>query len=345
MTDREIVRKYFKGQASEDEGKAAMRAVATGRANKVLGQMIEEHWNSEEESTMSAEDSSNLFRDIQTIISEERKFGVTKVSSNSKRVWFKYAASIALIFAAGYFIFEYSSIIVPEEQEVTVAEIPQIVKSTSRGQKSTILLTDGSKIILNSQSSVRYHQFFSDTSRVVELVGEAFFEVSEDKNRPFIVVSHGVHTIALGTSFNVRSKDQEFTKVSLSTGKVMISREKLEKSQSSQEQAYFLSPGEALSINTVKDEVVKSQYDKAEDLLWKEGVLYFNDYTFDQISEKLEVWYDVKFTLKNGVDSNKRYTGRFDNVSLEHLLRNVGFTLGFDFFIQDKNVTIIFNDK
>ena len=98
-----------------------------------------------------------------------------------------------------------------------------ITKTTTRGQKSTITLTDGSQVRLNSESSLIYPERFEENVRSIQLVGEAFFDVARDENRPFIIKSGEVTTTVLGTSFNVSAFPDEDIEVTVATGKVKVS--------------------------------------------------------------------------------------------------------------------------
>jgi hypothetical protein len=94
-----------------------------------------------------------------------------------------------------------------------------ITSSTPRGQKSLITLPDGSRVFLNSESSISYPEFFSKDKREISLTGEAFFDVTRDENRPCIIHSGNVVTKVLGTSFNIQAFDGKDILVTVATGK------------------------------------------------------------------------------------------------------------------------------
>ena len=100
--------------------------------------------------------------------------------------------------------------------------IPEITAIAAKGEKREIVLSDGSIVVLNSNSSITYPESFGDT-RNVKLSGEAYFKVHRNPQKPFIVTVHGVSVKVLGTSFNIESYDHRETKVSVLAGKVEVS--------------------------------------------------------------------------------------------------------------------------
>jgi len=339
MKDLELVKKYINKQCSIQEIEQVDEIISKNKGNKIFNELLEAYWEESDDQLVNSDRRDEMYHELEAIIDSEELNSTLKFRRGMN--FLKYAASIAVIVTLTYSGYHYSNTKFFNEE--AVAQVNYITKTTSNGQKSTIMLKDGSKIILNSASSIKYPEFFTDSSRTIELMGEAFFEVAVDKKRPFKVSSGDIITMALGTSFNINTKNIDYTKVSLATGKVMISHQDSEKMQAVE--TYFLEPGEALSVNKIDAMAYKDSFNADEDLLWKDGILYFKNYSFSQIISKIEPWYDVKIDIQNEALASKKYTGKFDNVSLEKLLKNIGFTLGFDFFINDKDVKIIFNNK
>ena len=119
------------------------------------------------------------------------------------------------------FCFWYFAAYQPEK--VDSGKAAMIDKSNPRGMKTTILLSDGTKVKLNSETSLRYPEYFSDSVRIVYLKGEAFFEVERDESKPFIVISKGIRTKVLGTSFDIRAyPDEVELSVGVVEGKVQV---------------------------------------------------------------------------------------------------------------------------
>ena len=212
-----------------------------------------------------------------------------------------------------------------------------MTKSCSAGEKSTITLMDGTRIILNSSSLITFPEVFSSDSRVIELEGEAFFDVARDPSRPFIINSGNLRIKVLGTSFNVTTyPSSNEVKVAVATGKVAIDSYD-EKGDVNQ---ITLAPNEMAIYSRSSNELTMTSYDSLEVLAWKDGILYFKNKNINQITAELAKWYGVTFVIDKKLNHDYDYTGAFDNESLEEVLIGLGFVFDFDFKIQDKVVTI-----
>ena len=210
-----------------------------------------------------------------------------------------------------------------------------ITKETAKGQRLTAILSDGSKIFLNSGGKLSYQQFFSDTARIVVLEGEAYFEVAEEKERPFRVITGKTVTTALGTSFNINQGGEKVS-VSLVTGKVGV-----EISDSSgATESIFLLPGEQVVADAVGSlSFIKQNFDIDEVTSWQKDILFFKDASSAEVFEKLEMWYGVEISFDNDFQTKDdwHYTGTFEGEKLEDVLSSIGFVKGFKFTIKKNN--------
>ncbi|MCK5368504.1 MAG: FecR domain-containing protein, partial [Cyclobacteriaceae bacterium] len=144
-------------------------------------------------------------------------------SSSSSVLWSPWIRrAAALLFLVSFIATMYFVINNTSTSTVHEVAIKHIEKSTQKGQKLTTFLPDGSRVMLNSNSKISYIQSFHDAERVVMLEGEAFFEIEKDTLRPFKVISNGITTTALGTSFNIDCRAGEKVEVSLVSGKVAV---------------------------------------------------------------------------------------------------------------------------
>ncbi len=248
----------------------------------------------------------------------------------------KIAASLILLLSISY---------VWVEQTYSVADEPvakpvsYVQKQNPKGRKSTVFLKDGSKVILNSESSITYDENFATGKREILLKGEAFFEVAKDPNRPFIVKSGSISTVALGTSFNVRNYADSDITVSLVTGKVRIDE------NGEMSSAGVLMPGEKIKYDRESATLEKLKYNDYEDLLWKDGILSFKKATISEVVATLERWYGVEIAVVKPCKKSVSYGAVFKDQSLKQVLQAMGFTLNFDYIINDKKVEIMFNKK
>lgn len=215
--------------------------------------------------------------------------------------------------------------------------VAMIEKFCPVGQKSTITLTDGTRIKLNSNSKLVFPETFSSTERNVELVGEAFFEVSKDTSRPFTIISGNLKTQVLGTSFNISAYPTSGDiKVAVATGKVAVGAA----DQKSATEKLTLLPDEMAIYSGQSERLVKTSFDPMREMAWKDGILYFDNQDINEITSELVKWYGVTFVIDKKLNTEKDYTGSFDNKSLKEVLQGISFVFGFEFEIDNKVVTI-----
>lgn len=157
--------------------------------------------------------------------------------------------------------------------------------TTPRGKSFQLILSDGTKVWINAESSLRYPVVFNGAERRVELKGEACFEVSKDEDCPFIVSADGMDTRVLGTKFNVRSYKTEDRHVTLIEGKVQVTNPHSRRS-------VVLQPGQDLTYGENEAEQI-SYVNLAAYTAWTEGLFYFEDAPLKEIMTSLGRWYNV----------------------------------------------------
>ncbi len=257
----------------------------------------------------------------------------SQVRSNS--IWkrtLRYAASLILITAIATWYLNINHIDDPEPHvEIPVAKIE---KETQRGQKLTIYLSDGSKVVLNTNSKLIYPEQFSTEGRSVTLEGEAFFEVSKDVNRPFQVKTKDLITTALGTSFNINTR-KEGTHVALATGKVIVS------SQSTASEV-ILDPGKEAWYIPDTEKLVTGYFDYDLVMGWKDQAIIFKKASEQEVFSTLENWYDVDIAKTNKPTSPWDYSGEFVKMDLNSVLLSISFSMDFKYTINEQKVTITY---
>ena len=229
--------------------------------------------------------------------------------------------------------------IVKNEKTEVLASIEKeeqwITKFNPKGQKSKIHLPDGSTVILNAESEIKFRSDFGKTHREVYLRGESFFEVSPDSLLPFQVFTGTLVTTALGTSFNINSYSPELIQVQLATGKVEVL---------SGSQAFLpilLDPGEELSV-IGNQNLKKRKFNPKTAFLWKSGVLFFENVSLAEFKLNLERWYGVDIALVNPPSKKLKISGEFKDTYLSNVLESIGYAYGFEYKIDQKKVELVF---
>ena len=243
----------------------------------------------------------------------------------------KVAAAILLLLCAGlaYYVGLHSI-----QKASEVLPVTYINRETPFGKKEKFHLPDGTFLVLNAGSAVKYPTYFSDTLRLIEVTGEAFLEVAKDTLRPFKVKTGDLVTKALGTAFNVRNFD-ESVEIALVEGKVQVSR----MVNSTTDSNITLLPGEKAVFNEKKN-LVKEHFNPEKVTAWKEGILLLESANEQEIIHALEQWYGVNITVQGYAARPWQYSGTFNNKSLEYVLQSMGYTMDFTFHIEDGNITI-----
>ncbi|MFD2098980.1 FecR family protein [Flagellimonas iocasae] len=230
--------------------------------------------------------------------------------------------------------------------EKTATEAMEVVEweiiSNPKGKRSKITLPDGTLVDLNYESTLKYPKKFDSKTRLVELHGEAFFDVVHIDDYPFIVKTDMLETEVFGTSFNINSFSYlDDLDISLVTGKVKV-RKTAEDAIATD--SIFLSPGEQVQFNKVSREMVKNEFDVETAIAWKNGTLIFKEVGFDDFIVKLERWYGVNFHIKGTPPKNWSLNGTYQNEKIEDILRGIKFIYGmnYNYDHQGKNITITF---
>ena len=201
-----------------------------------------------------------------------------------------------------------------------------------KGGEYSLELPDGTVVWVNSESSLRFPEKFTSNRREVFLEGEAYFEVKKDANRPFYVHTEVGKVRVLGTAFNVCAySNDRFWQTTLVEGSVMINQE---------EKEVLLKPNEQyqIDVRTGKAglrEVLPELYTS-----WRDGKFYFKAYTFEELVEKLERWYDFKMFYMNEEIKTRRFSGVVNKYQpLEEMFKFLQMTSDVQFNVKGNVVT------
>jgi len=203
---------------------------------------------------------------------------------------------------------------------------------TAYKQQIEFVFSDGSKVRLNSGSSIKFLDIFSDTLREVYLSGEAFFEVTP-AHRPFVVITDNAETKVLGTQFNVWSRGTQ-TRVIVKSGKVQFS------SLSNQNQTVELVKDQMSWIVNCSSPEIPQQVDAEYLLGWLDGRFVFEKAPLKELIAELQRSYDVTIELEDIELENHTITANFDNSSLETMLESICLTLGIKHKIELNKIVL-----
>jgi hypothetical protein len=219
--------------------------------------------------------------------------------------------------------------------EVVEEVIPTLVKNIAKGEKLSFTLPDGTRVWLNSGSSIAYPEKFESDQRLVKMEGEAFFEIEKDSLRPFRIMTNGFVTTALGTSFNLKTSADLGLKVSLMTGKVKV-EEEISKEE------FLLEPGLEFLDDIKSGKRIIRKFNADHVLAWKEGKIIFQNANLPEVVTTLEEWYGVEIKLVNSDKVTWKFSGEYQNQILDNVLNSMSFIEKFKYKIDGKNVELIF---
>ncbi len=242
----------------------------------------------------------------------------------------KIAALLILAFVSG--LLAQSLLIGPDSflrKQRSLSETRTI--SVPKGQVSQIFLADGSRIWINSESTVQIPSVFSGDKRTVGLQGEAFFEIAEDPEHPFQVVVEGQTIEVVGTSFNVRAYPAgREVQTTLSEGKIKLITSK---------GFIMLSPGQQAELDKTTGDLVLNEVKTSGFAAWKEGRYEFVNENLIEVLKMVERWYDVELIYQEDEFKSMNFSGVIRrNKPVEHFLTLLGHSIPirYEIVAQDK---------
>ncbi len=204
-----------------------------------------------------------------------------------------------------------------------------------RGGKFSLILEDGTKVWINSESSLKYPATFAKNNRTVHLTGEAYFDVTEDPDRPFMVITDEQTVSVLGTEFNVSAyKDQKTEHTTLVEGKVAARHLR-------SKHVVTLTPGDQLLVNKVDRSYKRSKVDTFVYSGWKDDLFVFENESLGRMLNTLSRWYDVEVFYNNPQASEIKFTGEIERYeSFENILKLIEKTNAVTFEVKNRTVIV-----
>ncbi|MBO9204182.1 MULTISPECIES: FecR family protein [Niastella] len=208
--------------------------------------------------------------------------------------------------------------------------------STPRGGEYKLILPDGSKVWLNSASTLRYPTAFTGSTREVALEGEGYFEVTKLAAKPFRVITKTQFIEVLGTHFNVNAySDEAATKTTLLEGKVKVMND---------ERSAILKPGEQASVSqsSQKSQPITVQtVDVEETVAWTNGQFIFREQRIESIMKQISRWYNVEVAFA-GKPTQEGFTATIPrSVPVSKVLRYLELTTLVHFKIDGNRITVL----
>ena len=204
--------------------------------------------------------------------------------------------------------------------------------SNPRGSKViSLVLADGSKVWLNAASTLKYPTAFAGNERKVEVTGEAYFEVSHDAAKPFIVSKGETSVRVLGTHFNVNGYDDESTmNVTLLEGSVKVAKGN---------ESVLIAPGQQATVDD-SQLTIHNNIDLDEVMAWKNGLFSYKGADIETIMRQVSRWYNVDVVFEKPI-SEKFYAQVSRNTDVSNLLKMLEATKAVHFKIEGRTIKVM----
>lgn len=318
--DETRLMRYLTGEATHEEIQQVEQWTQRSEENRKYLDRLETVWLEADQLPYRPVDVDyskawkNLSRRIDDYEFESSAEG-SKILRPGKRIY-KIAGAIAAIFIIAFGL--YQLVLKSPQLQITLASAGQVVEDT---------LPDGSRVILNKQSELTYQENKGNNQRIVLLKGEAFFEVTHNPRKPFIVGAGNAHARVVGTSFNVSAYEGREVEVLVTEGKVKLSGSYPDETDTS---FVILEKGMKgrLGIDKKKPQIVEQKH--PDELFWLHHRLVFDETTLKLVFEILEKHYDISINVKNDTILAYKLTTIFTEESIDNILRVIESTFKLD---------------
>lgn len=269
---------------------------------------------------------------LEDVLQHLREQSISTVAASKSRSlpFWKAAAIITLLLVGSVVLLNYLKKREALSSESAKTLVWKTITNPAR-TRAKLRLPDSSWVWLNAGSKLVYPEQFDDSVRLVKLVGEAFFEIQEDNQRPFYVQSSRLVTQVLGTAFNMKVFEHEPLVVTVQSGKVKVTGEKEERVLAPNQQVEYL---EGMGLSAVK------AVDASVSASWRNGVLNLNNKTLWQATREMERWYGVTIRIDKEKLKNCVIAGEHTNTGLYNVLNSLAFVLKLRYTTNGNEIVI-----
>lgn len=297
-----------------------------GKLSREEQLMLNEWISKSEKNRKDIEAYRNLWEKSKKMVYSDKLDLVTSLTQTKRRIpefntnkrWLVYLRQIAAILILsvlfGTLFNHYSNTQSHNKEQVIFQEV-----KAAYGTRTRLQLADGTNVWLNSGSTLSFPNSFKDeNTRCVELNGEGFFQVVENKNKPFIVKTNNLNIKVLGTEFTVSAyEDYSSMTVALEKGKISLIKE----IGKTAKELLVMKPNDVAEYNKNENKVYhRTEVSLEKYSAWKDGKIIFYGDPIETVVQRLEKWYNVDIELKDEVIKKYRFTATFIDESLEQAL-------------------------
>ena len=308
-----LLAKYFSGNCTEEEKLRVEQWKDANAENEGVFQQYRDAWErSKTDKSLFTPDVDKALKNVNQQLSMEETSRSAKVVNMAYYV--KRIAAVLVIAAGLWMAYQW---IRQRSVKETLVEV-----ATLQGEKKMVVLPDSSHVWLNSHTKLKYGATFAGKKRKVYLEGEAYFEVTKNPSRPFVIEAGNSVTTVLGTAFNVRARKSETTVVvTVSEGKVAFTGKKMKTDVK-------LLPGDKGILDYEKKQVEQVKNQDPNFLAWKTRRLVFKNTPLSQVVSKLTECYGRSVMVEDASKADIPFTSTFDHQSLRDAITIIEMSLG-----------------
>ncbi len=340
---KHTVEKYFNNTCTAEEAEQVVEWLATEEGQAYLSARLDEDAalfkNEKVKPMLPALDSAKIWNNIEGEFDSTKKHRMPDHHHDHFSSYWYVAAMILLVCGLSFFFYgKYFSAKTTQKQQL-------IYFITNAQQKKEITLSDGTEIILNSNSQLKISATYGLQKREVTLKGEAYFEVTHNPAKPFVIHTQGILIKDLGTAFNVRAiRGKKNVQVAVKRGKVSILYEDDSPTvENPVMEGVKLIRGQYAYVDLKTSSISINEFEVENYFSWMSDRLMFDNATLAKASKQLNHIYNVTFSY--AADSLKAITfsAKFEKESLKRTLEVIALTLSIDY--QMKNNYVIWKVK
>jgi transmembrane sensor len=295
---------------------------------------------------------------MQELLNTDHNNISSNAGNNRKKYMLLLLSSFVLVFL-GYY--SYNKFFPSPDKTASRILADKSEVSTKYGSRTKLVLPDGTQVWLNAGSKLSYDKNYGNSIREVALSGEAYFDVIRNPSHPFIIHTEKIDIKVLGTAFNVKSyPGEKNTETSLIRGSIEVTvkdrptekiilkpNEKLVIANNDMLKGKPLAAKTKFAINDTPEPIVAVSHLTYEpkdstvlETSWMVNKLIFRSETFEDLSVKMERWYGITFRFADENIKKKKFTGVFENESIQQALEALKLTTSFTCRFNKKEVTI-----
>lgn len=307
---------YLKNRCSKKDFESFVELFVDKKSQSVLEQQMQENWENIPPTGETPDLDSTLYKIHYKINKQEKGHGkAAQLLTYLTRI-----AAILLVPLSIAFFYQL-------QKSNQSGEMLQTI-STPLASKTSFVLPDGSKVWLNSGSSISFPQEFDGDERLVQLAGEAYFDVKKS-DQPFRVETALFTVDVLGTAFNVLAYDNEIPAVTLERGKVTL--------ETKSKRQVTLLPGQQAVVDTVGHEIALTEVETNLFSSWINNQLILKDEPLGEVVNRLERWYNIEINVLDQSLMQKRMTANIEFESIREVMELMELTMSVR-YEYDKNL-------